>query len=404
MSRPCHASPTIAMIGNQVGYPAAMPDLSIDLLVPAMPPVRDAIGEYTECLALSLMDLDCRVSCFTSHQDYIHVNDRLSADPCFSLDDGFIELNSRLQSTRADAVVLQYNPFGWGLRGYARGLVSTLRNFRKNRPEVFFSVMFHETYVMNPGWKPWVMRRYQLPQFYRLAELTDVSFFSTGVWAETEMRRRQNARAVHLPVGSNLPLSIVDPRETRHRLGVDMEEFVLGVFGGNHPSRLLEHVATAIKAIEQSGCRARLVCVGTIGAGLLELLDRNGSDMKSIDLGHQPPKQTADAIASMDLLLSPFIDGLSTRRGSAMAAFQHGVPVLSTAGISTDDVFLDVNMKCLVMTEVADLADYASEAVMLANDLGRCDRIGTNGRQLYEQRFDWPVIAKRLIDSITKPS
>jgi hypothetical protein len=39
---------------------------------------------------------------------------------------------------------------------------------------------------------------------------------------------------------------------------------------------------------------------------------------------------------AMDLLISPFIDGISTRRGSAIAGFQHGVAVASTLAHHTD--------------------------------------------------------------------
>ncbi len=41
----------------------------------------------------------------------------------------------------------------------------------------------------------------------------------------------------------------------------------------------------------------------------------------------------AEAIAAMDIMLNPFTDGISTRRGSALAALQQGVPLVTTKGM-----------------------------------------------------------------------
>jgi len=47
-----------------------------------------------------------------------------------------------------------------------------------------------------------------------------------------------------------------------------------------------------------------------------------------------------DHLMSADCILAPFVDGLSTRRGSVVAAFQHGIPVVSTSSIWTDHLLL----------------------------------------------------------------
>lgn len=305
---------------------------SIEFVAPALPPVHDAIGEYTERLAATLAgSVAARV--LVGFQSEFQVDPCVVVEPAFAFNRaGRLRLADRLVATEADAVVIQYNPFGWGCRGWAPELVRAAKMMKRHRPDVMLGVMFHETYMMNAGWRAWVMRRYQVPQFRRLAAAADVCFFSTEAWAKKESARRPAARVHHLPVGSNLPHSEANPLETRRQLGIPANAFVVGAFGQNHPSRRFDWVREGAELA--SGLVAdRLVVILHVGGRGDEL---PGGPTPLIATGRLPAAEAADAIAAMDVMLNPFVDGVSSRRGSAIAALQQGVPLVSVRGEATD--------------------------------------------------------------------
>ena len=86
----------------------------------------------------------------------------------------------------------------------------------------------------------------------------------------------------------------------------------------------------------------------------------------------EPADEVSRRLSAADLNLSAFIDGVSTRRGSLMAALQHGVASVGTRGYLTDQMLLnedgsmarlpDLRGFCekhgLQMCTIADLIEY----------------------------------------------
>ena len=372
-----------------------------------LPPNPDGIGDYTARLATQLAadGHDVTVVCCRGAQpaepiDNVTIAEELSPRGWRAVGRlrGLIdELDSA--GRRPDTIVLQFNPFSWGRWGFNPRLALTLQRIKRAWPGMPVAVMFHETFVPPLGAKFHAMRLWQLPGYRAVADLADARFFSIQRWAEQEAARRPDKPTSHLPVGSNLPRSALTREEARQPLGLTPDDFVAGVFGGAHPSRLVGHAAAAAAATAGACPRLKLLVVGTAGPSVKEELRSLGCDMEIIDRGYQPAEATADAVAAMDVLLSPFVDGVSTRRGSAMAALQHGVPLLTTAGISTDDAFAAEGNHSLVMTEAEDKRAFAAAAVQLASDPPLRQQVGSRGRELYRRCFDWPVVASRLVEN-----
>jgi glycosyltransferase involved in cell wall biosynthesis len=131
------------------------------------------------------------------------------------------------------------------------------------------------------------------------------------------------------------------------------------------------------------------------GAPALPSLD---SDVRIHSPGRQPADALARQLASADLFLAPFVDGVSTRRTSVMAALQHAIPVVGTYGSTTDDLLRRTDALSLVPAESADR--FAEAAVELALDSDRRRALGSDGRRLYEQCLDWPIIARSLVETL----
>ena len=369
---------------------------AIDLVVQAIPPVHDAIGEYTACLAAELSrQTDVRILT-NSQQDTDDVG-HVSLEPCFRLRGRhrFAGINDRLQRTSADAVVLQYNPFAWGRRGWAPDLVAAFEQFKLSRPDVALAVMFHETYTMSPGLRSLLMRQYQRRQFRKLVRLSDINFFSTGIWANQHRRLSATSEMVHLPVGSNLPESIADRSQIRQVLGIGPGDFVCGVFGGSHPSRLLRWIETAVSRIRELHSAPRVVLLHIGGDPINWSVD----DVDVIATGRLPAVQAADAVAAMDLMVNPFSDGVSTRRTSVITALRQGVPLLTTHGVSTDAVWLQQDNSGVFLSAVTNQDDWFESIERALGQILRHPRtVRDDARQFYLDTFSW----KRITDAMLR--
>jgi glycosyltransferase involved in cell wall biosynthesis len=104
----------------------------------------------------------------------------------------------------------------------------------------------------------------------------------------------------------------------------------------------------------------------------------------------------------MDLHLTPFDDGVSSRRGSCLAGLQHGIATLTTDGVHTESIFRNANGTSLCTTPVDDPAAFARAAVNLWENPSQRREIARAGRTLYEAHCDWPLVADRLLSGLRR--
>lgn len=282
----------------------------------------------------------------------------------------------------AAAVLIQYSPFSYGRWGFAPWLPAQLLRPRARRARI--AVMIHEPYVPIDSGRSAVMGLWQRLQLRSLRPAADAAFASIEPWA-------RKFSAHHLPVGSNFPDARGERERARERLAADPETIVVGCLGRDHPSWLGGHVVAAANRIARSGRPLVLLVLGA------EASSPTGLDqaVRVERPGYLEREGVAAHLAASDLFLVPTADGLSTRRGSAMAALQHAVPVVATSGPLTDSLLR--RTPALRLTPVGDREAYARAAAELAADPDRRREAGRAGRDLYEREFDWPVIGRKLI-------
>lgn len=97
----------------------------------------------------------------------------------------------------------------------------------------------------------------------------------------------------------------------------------------------------------------------------------------------------ADGIAAnlsaCDVLLQPFPDGISTRRGSAMAALSLGVPVITNLGPLSEPFWNSSG--AIAIAGSSSGVDLAEETLELIADHPRRTEMSSKGRDLYQERF-----------------
>ncbi len=99
-------------------------------------------------------------------------------------------------------------------------------------------------------------------------------------------------------------------------------------------------------------------------------------------------------LRACDVMLQPYIDGVSTRRGSAMAALSHGLPIVTTSGRLTEPLWSQ--SKAVVLVPVENVTGLVEATRRLLPDVGGRRDLSLAAKALYEERFSIEVLIATL--------
>lgn len=194
-------------------------------------------------------------------------------------------------------------------------------------------------------------------------------------------------RSSVIPIGSNIPFYESDKRD------IDV-----AYFGLIRPGKGVE---TFVSALESVARRYQLVSciIGNVSPGCNEYAINLASQVRRFGtvlfLG-QTPEDVARRLSHVRVALLPFPDGMSMRRGSAMAAMGNGALVLSVAGSQKSTLFGQISV-------LVDLdAALPDKLVQILKDYELYDEIRTAG-QRYARARTWSSIAasyQAIIDDL----
>jgi glycosyltransferase involved in cell wall biosynthesis len=387
--------------------------LNVHLVFPALPPAHDAIGEYTAHLAGTLART-CRVSLLTAQQNYNPIPG-VSIQRAFTLDSTQFAQRQQLRGIldalkheTPDWLILQYNAFSYGRWGFNPYLPTLLKAIKRQYPRVRCAVMAHETWPPSLNLRMAVMSSWQRWQLWQLGRIADVMLFSIQPWSTKFQRWFPRTPVHHLPVGSNMPpvaaeRAHIEREQVRRQLGIAEDTFVIGVFGQVHHSRLLDYVRAAANAVyrecqtlgqPQTSPPLQVLYIGSQGQQMARILE----GIPWIDAGRLEAEDVSRYFTAMDLFLSPFKRGASTRRTSFMVALQQGIATVSTQGIQTDDILKAYDGKAFVLADDRNVEEFCQLALHLYRDRQYRESLGIAARQLYQTAFDWEVISTRLLE------
>ncbi|NBC86063.1 MAG: glycosyltransferase [Bacteroidetes bacterium] len=382
--------------------------MQIDLVFPKMPPATDGIGDHTARLAEALVQsVDVRVHTSQDAADPVPGVDVVNA---FRLPPrrGILDIGDSVGTTPPDWLLVQFNQFSYGRWGLNPFLPLALYRLKQQHPPMNLAVLFHEDFVPVTSFENGVMTTWQRAQFWCLGALSDRIFFSIRPWRDRYRSWFPSTPVNHLPVGSNIPRLDADRRTVRQEIGIGARTPVLGVFGSLHASRLLTHIRAAYDAIgtDSDSTAAHtdplLLYIGPDGADFERAMGRR----RVHSAGCLPGPDVSRHFRAMDVYLAPFVDGVSTRRGSFMTGLQHGTPTVSTLGPLTDQELQRVDGQAACLAPADEPASFARAARDLMADADRRQELGETARALYDRRFSFDVIADSLLTQLceTVPS
>lgn len=286
-------------------------------------------------------------------------------------------------------ILVQYVPQAFGLRGMNLPLCLWL--FARRRDRV--TVMFHEVTVGLAWRQPMrlnIMGAAHHAMAFVLTRAARRCFVGAAAW-ETRLRllSPQGAAISWLPVPSNVPVveDATGVSAIRKRM-VSNGGLILGHFGTARETWIADRVAEAAPTVLRGHPDSALLLAG-----------RESVYLRSRVLAHAPelhqrvhatgplgPVELSKCMSACDVMLQPYDDGVSTRRGTVMAALAHRRPVVTTAGFCTEPLWGESGAVALVPAR--DAATIGAAVSRLLDDHRERERLGAAAGELYAERFD----------------
>jgi glycosyltransferase involved in cell wall biosynthesis len=206
-----------------------------------------------------------------------------------------------------------------------------------------------------------------------------------------------------LPVPSNVPVAANPQQVSAVRARLDAGGApVIGHFS-TYGVQTVKDLETLVPCLHRAMPRATIALLGRGGEEMAARLRAStGSDARITATGGLEAETLSCWLQSCDLLVQPYPDGASTRRGTLMAALSHGVPVVTTVGRLSEPFW--VTSAAVTAVRAGDLGALAEATVALAADLERRQAQSAAGRQLYAERFDIGGTIRALVSDTCEAS
>jgi len=279
-------------------------------------------------------------------------------------------------------LAVQYVPhaFGWN------GMNVPFCRWLARQPHSVW-VTFHEVRVAFRWNQP---LRYNLLAFVTdwmasiVARAAERVYVTIPAW---EQSLPSDVRCRVVPVPSNCATQ-VDPAHVaavRRKLTVEGEALI-GHFG-TYGALISPYLTSAIPALlNRNDCR-RVVLLGNGSKRFATDLVRDCPDheRRIHATGSLLPYELACHLAACDVVLQPYPDGVSGRRGTLMSSLALGRPIVTTSGHLTESFWREANAVVLVPAGSAN--ELAGAVEDLLSDRSHCRQIGANASELYRQKF-----------------
>ncbi len=207
-----------------------------------------------------------------------------------------------------------------------------------------------------------------------------------------------------IPIGSNIRANDTDPAD-RQRIGASAADFLIANFGLINRSKGIDTLIESLAWLRADGIPARLVLIGGVAgssdptnAAFIEEIDRL---IERYDLTHFVHKTgylddagVSGWLRAADAVALPFNDGASFRRGSLMAAIQHGCAIATTQPRVEIPAFADgENLLLIPPSDPAALADALRRLYESPETRAHLQR----GAADLAHQFDWTEIARATV-------
>jgi glycosyltransferase involved in cell wall biosynthesis len=213
-----------------------------------------------------------------------------------------------------------------------------------------------------------------------------------------------------IPIGSNIQAPAIAPtaeerKAFRARFRLSHDAPLLGYFGLLNQSKGLDTLVASFSLLRGSLADCRLLIIGgetgasdpnnqQTKARFLRSLANEGLDGSVVFTGHLLPSEVSLALASVDVCMLPYHEGVSLRRGSLMAALSHGCAIVTTRRDlpQTLDFPAVRDGEHALLAPPADVRALADACHLVLRDFNLRTRL-SNGAKALSDSFTWDKIA-----------
>lgn len=376
------------------------------------PPAICGVGDHTYFIAREMALAGHEVTVITTERDGIRHHEgitvRAISDEWNASAIG--RITSELADVGPEAVYLQYVPHMYGRAGIAPWVVGLAREIRRQF-DARFLVIFHELYV------PWaasarllaggIIHRWQAAALISLghasAVTTPLRLRTMRAWMPGHARR-----IVEVPVGSNIPVMPISEGERsdiRQRFGAAGSPLI-GAFGTLKPDeRNHDLLYESLAMLRKAHPAAKLVWIGSVDKGsrdfavAMEKAVEFGVDEMIHWTGCLEADEVSRHLSALDVFISLQTDGPCFRRGSLLAAMDHGLPIVALDGRARDPRLIAGNHLLLVGRFAESVSKGISETL---NSPELSARLQANVRALSVKYLQWDSISRQLLELATQ--
>jgi len=366
--------------------------MRIGIVAGEYPPMQGGVGAYTRILAQELVRQGHKVfilstSAAREAEDEISLSNSVRSWGLPSL----LQARRWAEAERLDVVNIQFQTAAFQMSPWIHFLPMVMR-------ETPVVTTFHD-----------LRYPYLFPKAGRLRDWIVMCLARTSdgliVTNHEDFQRVEGLRNVRLiPIGSNIlnPLEAdFDQTAWRSTCGAESGDFLLAFFGLVNRSKGLETLLDSVARLRMDGIPVRLVMVGDVGTsdptnvGYSQEIDALIEKLGIRSLVHRTgflarDEEVGAFLTASDVVVLPFLDGASFRRGSLMAAIHYGCPIVTTRPQVQIPVFVDGDNMLFVCAGSSDVLAAALRRLYEQSSLR--ERLRGGARKL-ARLFDWKQIA-----------
>jgi hypothetical protein len=361
------------------------------ILTHSLPPLEGGIVDHTLLLASAICDQGHEVVMIAEHG--------LETDGSVILGEAWRTQSTslvlkRITELSLDHLVLQYTPLMYArASGFMNRWVSQIWNSLSSK--MVTSIIVHETYF-----RTWLHPTSLLSGSFQKIELKKLVAMSNNVFTASQPLIREmegwslNSPAMWLPISSNIPLAEGDIQALRTVHGVTPGTLVLTLFGGgNNLKWMKRHIARLELRLQAE----RIPHIWLLLGGVPREWMPHKAEV--LDPGWLTLSELSYYLQMTDIFLMPNWVGVSAKRGTLIAALEHGLPVVGTCGYMSDDLWEKVDG--VILIDVRDVCGFCDAIISLGREPQRRQRIGASNRATFANQFSWQRVAEIFLNAVS---
>ena len=376
--------------------------MKIIIISPTFPPNKGGDSDYTFLLAAGLAEKNEVIIVTSKLEDTVSEEENRFSIMRKIENWGSFDLFHILSISRRftpELIIIQYVSFLYG-RGGINFIFPLVLLFLRMQYKVF--TMVHEPFTpIGDSVKTFLISLVQRLMLFCMVLGSDKIGVSIKAWERMMERfffwRKGDFRWI--PVPSNIKIAPNTPD-----VG-DLQRFnknpLLVFFGSLHVTKMVEFLTASLEALIKKGYDSGLLIIGqdekAISAYIKGLPDYIGE--RIFCTGYCSSEDVSRYLSVSDIFLLPLFDGISSRRTTLMTALEHGIPVVTTSGFLTDDIFLMEDF--ILLSPSTDKGLFVSNVVKMADDEILRKTMGKKGREAYEKYFSERLMVERYLDHVS---